>query len=177
MESRADLESAARAQAAAEGIAGRWQEVARMVEAALDSPALIEALAGGRYWRELYVSAPIGDVGVEGFIDLLYETDQGLVVVDYKTDRAPGEGELDAALQRYTPQGATYALAVEEALGRNVERCVFVFVAPGRARERQISDLPSAIANVRESVGGAASLRASQVRGQAQLQLPGLTEE
>ena len=108
---------------------------------------------------------------------MLYETDQGLVVVDYKTDRAPGEGELDAALQRYTPQGATYALAVEEALGRNVERCVFVFVEPGRARERQISDLPSAIANVRESVGGAASPGASQVRGQAQLHLPGLTEE
>ncbi len=148
-----------------------------MVGAALDSPTLTEALAGGRYWRELYVSAPIGDVSVEGFIDLLYETDQGLVVVDYKTDRAPGEGELDAALQRYTPQGAAYALAIEEALGQQVERCVFVFVEPGRARERQIADLPSAIANVRERIGAVASPGASPARETAQLSLPGLTEE
>jgi len=149
LETRVNLESAARAQADAEGIAGRWQEVARMVEAALDSDSLREAVTGGRYWRELFVSALVGDVSVEGFIDLLYETDGGLVVVDYKTDRAPGEQELEAALERYTPQGATYALAVEEALGRMVAKCVFVFVEPGRSRERHIEDLRAAIRNVR----------------------------
>lgn len=123
-----------------------------MVEAALDSATLQEAVAGGRYWRELFVSAPVGEVSVEGFIDLLYETDDGLVVVDYKTDRAPGEEQLEAALERYTPQGATYALAVEEALGRPVVKCVFVFVQPGRSRERHIEDLRAAIVNVREQI-------------------------
>ena len=177
METRANLESAARAQANAEGIAGRWQEIARMVAAALDSASLREAVAGGRYWRELFVSAPVGEVSVEGFIDLLYETDDGLVVVDYKTDRAPGEQQLEAALERYTPQGATYALAVEETLGRSVAKCVFVFVEPGRSRERHIEDLRSAIANVREQLVPVSGDVAPPVPEAGQMSLPGVSPE
>ena len=172
METRANLEHAAKAQADAEGIAGRWQEIARMVEAALNSASLREAVAGGRYWRELFVSAPVGNVSVEGFIDLLYETDDGLVVVDYKTDRAPGEQELEAALERYTPQGATYALAVEEALGRTVAKCVFVFVQPGRSRERHIEDLTAAIANVRGQLALSATGGAPTTPAEGQISLP-----
>ncbi len=177
LETRAGLENAARAQADAEGIAGRWQEIARMVEAALESPAVREAVAGGRYWRELFVSAPIGEGGVEGFVDLLYETDDGFVVVDYKTDRAPSDEDLEAALTRYTPQGATYALAIEEALGRRVGRCVFVFAAPGRAREKEVADLRAAIEQVRERISFGPRPNAPQAPEQSQLSLPGLPEE
>ena len=146
----ADVAGAARAQAAAEGIADRSEQVARMVTAALASPSVREALASReRYWRELYVSAAVDGVTVEGFIDLLYEAPDGLVVVDYKTDVVPGEAELDAAMARYRLQGAAYALALQEALGRPVERCVFVFVQPSGARERAIDDLPAAMDLVR----------------------------
>ncbi|MCH8008257.1 MAG: UvrD-helicase domain-containing protein [Chloroflexi bacterium] len=177
METRANLESAAKAQADAEGIAGRWQEIARMVEAALDSASLREAISGGRYWRELFVSAPIGNVSIEGFIDLLYETNDGLVVVDYKTDRAPGEQELEAALERYTPQGATYALAVEEALGRTVAKCVFVFVEPRRSRERHIEDLKGAMADVRAQLALTATGGAPPSLGEGQLSPPSVSPE
>ena len=75
---------------------------------------------------------------VEGFIDLLVADGDELVVVDYKTDTARTDAELDAALERYRPQGAAYALALEHVLGRPVSRCVFVFARPqgpgGRAR-------------------------------------------
>ena len=40
-----------------------------------------------RYYGEGFVDAPIADVLVETFIDLLFEADDDLVVVDYKTDR------------------------------------------------------------------------------------------
>ena len=73
----AGLEGAARAQAAAEGIPDRADEVARRVKAALDAPSVREAIAG-RYWREVYVAAPVEGVTVEGFIDLLYETSRWL---------------------------------------------------------------------------------------------------
>ena len=148
-----------------------------MVEAALESESLREAVTGGRYWRELFVSARVGNLSVEGFIDLLYETADGLVVVDYKTDRAPAERELQAALARYTPQGATYALAVEEALGRTLAKCVFVFVEPGRARERHIKDLSAAIANVREQLALTATGGAPRVPAEGQLALPGVSPE
>ena len=145
-----DIESAARAQAAAEGIPARAVEIARMAAAAQAAPSVREAVANPeRYWRELFVSAPIDGVTLEGFIDLLYETPSGLVIVDYKTDRVPGEAELETAIARYRLQGAAYALALQEALGRPVTRCVFVFVQAGAARERTIDDLPGAIADVR----------------------------
>ena len=80
----------------------------------------------------------------------LHEGPDGLVVVDYKTDVVPGEAELEEAMARYRLQGAAYALALQEALGRPVTRCVFIFVQPRGARERAVEDLPEAMGEVRE---------------------------
>jgi len=98
------------------------------------------------------VAAPVEGVTVEGFIDLLYEAESGLVIVDYKTDVVPGEADLEAAMGRYRLQGAAYALALEAALGRAVAGCKFVFVRAPEPRERAIEDLPEAIAAVRMQV-------------------------
>ena len=147
----AGLEGAARAQAAAEGIPDRSDEVARRVKAALDAPSVREAVAG-RYWREVYIAAPVEGVTVEGFIDLLYETADGLVVVDYKTDTVPSEEDVAAAMKRYRLQGAAYALALQETLGRPVAACRFVFVQATGAREREVPDLTAATAAVRMEV-------------------------
>ena len=152
----ADVDRAAAAQAAAEGIADRAAEVARMVQAARGAPCVREAVAGERYWRELYVAAPVDGVTLEGFVDLLYEGPEGLVVVDYKTDIVPGERELAAAMARYRLQGAAYALAVQEALHRPVARCVFVFAQARATLEREIDDLAAAVADVREELRRAA---------------------
>lgn len=48
-----------------------------------------------------------------GSIDLLYRDGGAWVVVDYKTDRAAAPEVL---LERYRPQGAAHAVAVEAAL-------------------------------------------------------------
>jgi len=149
-----DLEATARAQAAAEGIPGRVGQVARLARAALDSDVVRAALASGRYWREIYVGAGIDGPGaertvVEGFIDLLYETEDGLVVVDYKTDALSEGDSIDAALARYRLQGAAYALALTEALGRRVERCVFVFLSASGPAERELPALADAMDEAR----------------------------
>ena len=52
-------------------------------------PGLRRRPAGGRSrasHKELYVAAPVGDRVIEGYVDLLVETPDGLVIVDYKTD-------------------------------------------------------------------------------------------
>jgi len=105
-----------------------------MVNAALASPT-VAAGAGRRHWRELFVAVPVGAGVLEGFVDLVLEEDDGLVVIDYKTDRIGGRSGLDAAATRYGPQVASYALALEEATGRPVRRCVLVFVGEGDAVE------------------------------------------
>ena len=97
-------------------------------------------------------AAIIEGITVEGFVDLLIETLEGLVVVDYKTDQTPSDDELDAAMERYRAQGAAYALALERALGTPVARCLFVFARRRRAVEREVDDLPTAIAGVERRV-------------------------
>jgi len=133
--------------------AGKNISPANLEALAKSSPIIGQAVRGGRYWRELYVGAPAGDGEggpvIEGFVDLLVESDEGLIVVDYKTDAVGGDDEVDRAVERYRLQGATYALALERALGRPVVRCVFLFLrAPAVAVEREVPHLRAAMDEV-----------------------------
>jgi ATP-dependent helicase/nuclease subunit A len=141
----AGVPALARALSPAEGLAGEAPAVAALAESVLRSPTVVHARRAARRWRELYVAAPIDDRILEGYVDLVFEDDDGrLVVVDYKTDRARSDAELDEAMARYRLQGAAYAVALGAALGRTVDRCVFVFARPDGAVERAIDDLPRA---------------------------------
>jgi ATP-dependent helicase/nuclease subunit A len=142
-------------QAVAEGVPNRRREIARRVRAALESDTVREALSSGRYWRELYVGAPVGDRTLEGFIDLLIGGPDGYVVVDYKTDAVVTDADLDGAVARYRLQGATYALAVHRALGVRVARCVFLFLRADGAVAREVHDLDGAMAEVEALVAHA----------------------
>jgi ATP-dependent exoDNAse (exonuclease V) beta subunit len=156
LETGAGLEATARAQALAEGVAGREREVRALVESVLASPT-VRAIADGGWprWREVPVAADVDGVLLEGFIDLLARTPDGLLVVDYKTDAAPTDADLDAAVTRYSVQGAAYALALEATLGEPVTGCVFVFARARGAVERAVEDLPAAVSAVREQLAGA----------------------
>ncbi len=153
------LDDAARAQAVAEGIAGEDARIARLAENARQSAAVREAVASGRYWREVYVGTQVEGATVEGFIDLLYEGPEGLVVVDYKTDSARSLDDIEQAMQRYRLQGAAYAVALEAALGREVAGVRFVFTEP--RHEEPIRDLAAAKRDVRQRIGEVLARRAA----------------
>ena len=70
-------------------------------------------------------------VVLSGAIDLVYRDGDEWVVVDYKTDR---DAEPEVLRERYEPQGAAYALAVEAAHGRRRARGLLRRRARGRAR-------------------------------------------
>jgi ATP-dependent exoDNAse (exonuclease V) beta subunit len=76
--------------------------------------AAARANRGGRCYREMPVTWRT-DTGaiIEGFVDLAYADESGLVVVDFKTDR-----ELDGAIDRYQRQVRIYAAAIAAATGR-----------------------------------------------------------
>ena len=126
------LNEASRAQATAEGIPERWEEVAGLVRAALDSEVVRTAVASQGFWREAPVAIPVGGGVLEGFIDLLYQDEDGLVVVDYKTDAVSSE-EVEATAQRYRLQAGSYALAVERATGERVSQVILLFLRPREA--------------------------------------------
>jgi ATP-dependent exoDNAse (exonuclease V) beta subunit len=144
-----DLADTASAQAWAEEIPTLEADVVALVESVLAAPIVRTAATGARHWREVPVAAVVDGVTIEGFVDLLVEGPDGLVVVDYKTDRPPDDRSLDELMAKYRVQGAAYALALERVLGRPVARCAFVFARVGEpAIERDVDDLAAVVAEV-----------------------------
>ena len=150
------IDAAAAAQAAAEGIVGREDAVAARARVATTTRAVRDAVVHG-FRREMYVATPVDGVTLEGYIDLVYRRPDGLVVVDYKTDSWRDEHDLDAKLARYRLQGASYAVALEQATGEPVAECVFVFLGDHDARERVVSDLPEAMREVRAALAASSA--------------------
>jgi len=117
------------------------------VRSALQAP-IVASCAKARHWKELFVAAPVGDITIEGYVDLLVETPGGLVVVDYKTDAVRTADDLDAKLERYSLQGAAYAVAVEVATGMEIADVQFVFAQASGPIVRSIDDLAARRAEV-----------------------------
>jgi ATP-dependent exoDNAse (exonuclease V) beta subunit len=146
----------AAAQARAEHIAGRAGEVEELVTAALESPTVRAAFKSGRPRREIYVATTVGEVVLDGYVDLCFEEAGGLTVVDYKTDTVRDDTEVEASAERYSLQAAAYALALGDVTGRAVQRCVLVFLSPpGRPIEFEVPDLEGAVRRVRAAVEAA----------------------
>ena len=143
------LEDIAKAQAAAEGVPGRADDIARLVRRALDSPLVKRALESGRWWRETPVAGPVGDGIVEGFIDLLFKEEDSFVIVDYKTDALGSDEEVERAMARYRLQGGGYALALSRATGATVKEVSFLFLEP--SREETVEDLSGAMKDAEDA--------------------------
>ncbi len=142
------LDETAKAQATAEGIPHQLTDVVRLSRYALESDIVRRAVASGRYWREAPVAAPMGDGVVEGFIDLLFEEDGELVVVDYKTDSLDRD-QTEGAAERYRLQGGSYALALQRATGMKVREIVFLFLRP--RREEPLSEIEALLRETEEA--------------------------
>lgn len=99
-----------------------------------------DRLPGG--WAEAG-GVPVGDappvglagekVVVQGVIDAVMRDGDGLVIVDYKTDRVDGEtGGLAPLIERYAPQVRLYAQAAELVYGLPVREKRLAFLRAGR---------------------------------------------
>lgn len=129
---QSNLEEISKAQAAAEGIPSLWKEVIDLTKKGIETVVVKRALSSGNYYREVFVSVAVGDGLVEGFIDLLFEENGGLVIVDYKTDTLNDESDLPEAQGKYELQGGAYAFAVEEATKKPVKEVVLIFLRSGK---------------------------------------------
>jgi ATP-dependent exoDNAse (exonuclease V) beta subunit len=145
------VDAQVRQQCEIESIPELAEQAARMVRSALESYAVRLATTRPHH-KELYVAAPVGERVIEGYVDLLIDNDGDLIVVDYKTDSARSEAEVDAKLAAYELQGASYAVALEAVTGQRVIECRFVFCRPDGAIERAVADLPDAKRRVLETL-------------------------
>ncbi|HBQ64682.1 MAG TPA: helicase-exonuclease AddAB subunit AddA, partial [Clostridiales bacterium] len=113
----------------------------------LDSPLGMRLLAAKTVRREVpfQLQVPCGEVYkdthldnetvlLQGMIDCWFEEPEGLVLLDYKTDRVqPGrEGEIR---ERYRLQWGYYTRALEQLSGKPVKQRFLVLLATGEALE------------------------------------------
>lgn len=102
----------------------------------LNSPLgqrMAEAQRGGRLHREqqFIIGIPAREMGrgdsqelvlVQGVIDAYLEEEDGLVLIDYKTDRLPGgRAGRECLAERYRQQVAYYQRALEQLTGKKVK--------------------------------------------------------
>ncbi|CAN5900544.1 hypothetical protein BH23ACT2_BH23ACT2_06190 [soil metagenome] len=148
----ADLDASVAAQCEAEAIGDRRADVAALVRAAVAAP-VVRAATEGPYWREVYACTPTRSGRLlEGYIDLLYRTAAGMVVVDYKTAATSDPVELARRAVGYRLQGASYARTVAETTGEPVARVTFLFLTPDGAVEVDLDDVATAIGDVEQLV-------------------------
>jgi ATP-dependent exoDNAse (exonuclease V) beta subunit len=95
-------------------------------------PVLTRARRATRVWRELPVWLPEGEEMIEGIVDLAFEEDGQLVIVDYKTDRVTREEAVDQAA-RHAAQLRLYGRGLTLALGLPVRERLVLFTAIGEA--------------------------------------------
>ena len=143
------IEQLAQQHAKEQGLSASTADVARLANRALRSPAVAAGMRAPRLWPEIPVAAsidtPRGSVVIEGIIDLLYQDDDGeLVILDYKSDRVDDAVAANAKLEDYRMQGVAYAAAIELATGNTVKAVQFLFV--------QLQDGLREIDNLRDSI-------------------------
>lgn len=145
----ADIDNLARSQCAAEGVIGLERDVAALARSAIATPIVRSVVAGAEHWRELFVAAPIGDRVLEGYVDLLVRTPDGLVIVDYKTDQWSGPVQSSERIGRYRLQLAAYGAALATALGEPVVGGMLVRCSPtGKADQIEVAEWSRALDEV-----------------------------
>jgi ATP-dependent exoDNAse (exonuclease V) beta subunit len=119
-----------------------------LVRSAVASP-LVRSIAAGRHWKELPLAAPVPLAGddrgvIEGFADLVGESADGLVVVDFKTTVGRSSS------MQYLLQVALYAYALTAVTGQVVHRVVVAYLNAAGVDEMSLegADLETAIARV-----------------------------
>ena len=105
----------------------REDELIRLVQTALEHPLLRRAGRSRSLYREMPFAYRLKGLIIEGIVDLVFQEEAGLVIVDYKTD-AGDEAELERRWTNYRRQGCIYAAALAGITGLSVSEVSFIFV-------------------------------------------------
>jgi ATP-dependent helicase/nuclease subunit A len=125
----ATIEAFSRAQAVAEAVPDRTGEVERLVRWVVrESQAWARAKVAPRAMRETPFAVALNGQTLEGFVDLLIETPEGMEIIDWKTDQV-SESEVPDRLRQYELQAGLYVHGIETATGKRVASVTYVFAS------------------------------------------------
>jgi ATP-dependent exoDNAse (exonuclease V) beta subunit len=105
---------------------------ADQVQRTLAMPLFERARRASHTWRELRLCFPEGEYLVDGVVDLVFEEEGELVVVDYKTDAIAVE-QAQGQAAHHAPQLQLYGRGLAQATGLPVRERLVVFTSLARA--------------------------------------------
>ena len=80
--------------------------------------------------RSIFAEVPYGDrILLQGVVDCCFEENEGLVLVDYKTDRVADDAALMRHAELYIGQLDTYAQALQRIFGLPVREKILYFLS------------------------------------------------
>ncbi len=82
--------------------------------------------------RDFFDTGSDAQILLQGVVDCFFEEEDGIVIVDYKTDRVFEEKEIVARAEYYRGQIGAYSRALSRICGKKVKECVLFFLASGR---------------------------------------------
>ncbi len=124
------LERLAQRAASGEGIPARADLVEELVRKGWEMESVQRAARAERLYREVPFAVCVGGAVLEGLIDLAFEDEDGLHIVDFKTDDVT-EGQLGPHAERYRPQVGAYALAAREVFDCPPASATLLLLRPG----------------------------------------------
>jgi ATP-dependent helicase/nuclease subunit A len=104
---------------------------AEQVDRTLSLDVIDRARRAPRVWRELKLWFPDGEYLVTGMVDLVFEEDGRLVIVDYKSD-AITDGQKQQQAAYHAPQLQLYGRGLSQAMGLPVRERLVLFTALAR---------------------------------------------
>jgi len=126
----AAIAAVARAQAVAEAVPYRENDVVRLVRWVMrESDAWKRARGALRAMREVPFALEVNGTVLEGYIDLVLQTADGIEIVDWKTDQIARDG-ITERLEQYRLQAGLYVYGLESATGQRVSKVTYVFASP-----------------------------------------------
>ena len=101
-----------------------------LIRNSVETGILARAAVAPKRWRELPFTFELDGRVLRGFIDLVFEEEGKLTLVDFKTDQVAA-GEANERASFYASQGGAYVMALEAATGLEVGDLVFSFLRLG----------------------------------------------
>jgi len=126
----AAIAAVAKAQAVAEAVPHRENDVAKLVRWVVsESDAWKRAQGAVRAMREVPFALESDGTVLEGYIDLVLQTADGIEIIDWKTDQIARDG-ITERLEQYKLQAGLYVYGLESATGQRVSKVTYVFASP-----------------------------------------------
>ncbi len=131
LDAAAEAASMAAALAPSFGIdAAGARRAAEAVSRALALPIMERARRAARVYREVPLAFADGSDLIEGYLDLVFEEDGQLVIVDYKSDQILPEQAV-AQAHHHAPQLQLYGRGLAQATGQGVKERLVLFTTLG----------------------------------------------